>query len=312
MRNAPGQGSIVAIVSLSLCLGLQSCDDSSRIQALSDQASQLTREWTPKLEAASAQLVKLRSRVAMLPQSQAADVDQSMSHISSRIQTARMALSVLPTKIESAREGGKLGRLPHELQQVSDTVSGSLLTFSNEVDGVSQRITALESEVALGRFRGLNELAAPYEKRLPSGYVVVGNVSGIEQQVLSFVENSEASPKKSAWFTFDRIFFTEITPELEIRSSAAQLDNLAEILLTFHNTRLQIGGYTDNSGAFAAAKQLSKQRALRVLQELIDRGVDKRRLSAEGYGPLHPACPPNDTDECRAQNQRVALRVISR
>ena len=36
------------------------------------------------------------------------------------------------------------------------------------------------------------------------------------------------------------------------------------------------------------------------------------RLAAEGYGPEHPPCPANDTDECKAQNRRIALRVAAK
>ena len=36
------------------------------------------------------------------------------------------------------------------------------------------------------------------------------------------------------------------------------------------------------------------------------------RLEAEGYGAEHPVCAANDTDECKAQNRRIALRVTAK
>ena len=73
--------------------------------------------------------------------------------------------------------------------------------------------------------------------------------------------------------------------------------------------KLKIGGYTDNTGAAAANKTLSKKRADAVVAALVAAGGDKARLAAEGYGQEHPVCPANDTEECKAQNRRIDVNV---
>jgi outer membrane protein OmpA-like peptidoglycan-associated protein len=35
-------------------------------------------------------------------------------------------------------------------------------------------------------------------------------------------------------------------------------------------------------------------------------------LTAQGFGPTHPVCPKNDTEDCKAQNRRTALRVTAK
>ena len=40
--------------------------------------------------------------------------------------------------------------------------------------------------------------------------------------------------------------------------------------------------------------------------------IDAARLEAEGYGSDHPVCAANDTEDCRAQNRRIAMRVLSK
>ncbi len=70
--------------------------------------------------------------------------------------------------------------------------------------------------------------------------------------------------------------------------------------------KLRVEGYTDNVGSKAANQNLSKQRATAVMNWLIDHGVDRRRLTARGYGDARPL-GDNSTDEGRAKNRRVEL-----
>lgn len=41
-------------------------------------------------------------------------------------------------------------------------------------------------------------------------------------------------------------------------------------------------------------------------------GVAKNRLESEGYRPEHLECPANDTEECKAKNRRIAIRVTAK
>ena len=41
-------------------------------------------------------------------------------------------------------------------------------------------------------------------------------------------------------------------------------------------------------------------------------GVAAPRLQAEGYGPLQPVCPANDTLECKLKNRRIAAQVTAK
>ena len=75
---------------------------------------------------------------------------------------------------------------------------------------------------------------------------------------------------------------------------------------------LTIGGYTDNTGSAAANTTLSQQRADNVMRALIGIGIEKTRFTAEGYGSQFPACAANDTDACKAQNRRIAVRVTKK
>jgi outer membrane protein OmpA-like peptidoglycan-associated protein len=68
--------------------------------------------------------------------------------------------------------------------------------------------------------------------------------------------------------------------------------------------KLTIAGHTDNVGSEEFNLQLSQQRADRVRDALVDRGVDGDRLVTRGYGETRPRAP-NRTPAGRAQNRRV-------
>ncbi|MDD5394223.1 MAG: OmpA family protein [Thiothrix sp.] len=87
------------------------------------------------------------------------------------------------------------------------------------------------------------------------------------------------------------------------------LDNLANTLNQYPNTRIQVAGYTDNVGGTAANLQLSEQRAISVRSYLAGAGVMAQRMQAVGYGESRPIAD-NSTEYGRAQNRRVEITLI--
>ncbi|WP_153393735.1 OmpA family protein [Chryseobacterium vaccae] len=84
------------------------------------------------------------------------------------------------------------------------------------------------------------------------------------------------------------------------------VDEITKVLKTDSNLKLAVNGYTDNSGNDAHNIQLSKDRATAVLNAITTSGIDKARLSAEGFGSKNPIAD-NSSEEGKAQNRRVEL-----
>lgn len=147
-------------------------------------------------------------------------------------------------------------------------------------------------------------------RKLSSGFELRGDSTGIERGLVEFIE-SGAPVDKTTWFNFDRLTFKTGSAELDMDKSTDQLNNIAEILKAFPQTGLKIGGYTDNTGDEAANMTLSKARAETVMNALTGLGIEKGRIEAEGYGSQHPVAD-NATEEGRAKNRRIAVRVTKK
>lgn len=85
---------------------------------------------------------------------------------------------------------------------------------------------------------------------------------------------------------------------------------ITEALKKDNNLKIAIEGHTDNTGDAVHNKNLSDERAKAVMNSLTTQGIDKSRLSAEGFGAERPLAV-NDSEENKAKNRRVELiRVI--
>jgi len=149
-----------------------------------------------------------------------------------------------------------------------------------------------------------------FKTKLPDGAELNIPQFGIENKLIAFIQDPSKPVDDTTWFNFDRLLFDTGKPTLQ-PSSEEQLNNIAEILKAYPNLHMKIGGYTDNTGDPAANKELSEARAKNVMAVLVSKGVDPSRLEAEGYGDQYPV-GDNSTEEGRAKNRRIALRVTQK
>ena len=87
------------------------------------------------------------------------------------------------------------------------------------------------------------------------------------------------------------------------------LYTLADSLNDYPNTRVQVIGHTDNTGAASYNQDLSERRALAVRSVLLNGGVSSGRVQAIGRGENQPVAS-NQTASGRAANRRVEIIII--
>lgn len=91
------------------------------------------------------------------------------------------------------------------------------------------------------------------------------------------------------------------------------IETVNEIAVALKNNptlKISIEGHTDNSGNSAHNKTLSTERAEAVKENLTINGIDKKRVSAVGFGSEKPLVT-NDSEENKAKNRRVELVKIN-
>jgi len=87
------------------------------------------------------------------------------------------------------------------------------------------------------------------------------------------------------------------------------LDKVAQTLVEYDQTVIQIAGHTDSIGSHDYNMKLSERRAQSVKTYLTSRGVTSQRLHTIGAGPDYPVAD-NSTPEGRAENRRVEITIV--
>jgi cytochrome c oxidase subunit II len=153
--------------------------------------------------------------------------------------------------------------------------------------------------------------ASTFDLKLADGTAMKGAVKeGVENNLITFIEDKTKMVDKTTWFSFDRLTFETAKATL-MPESSEQLANVAAIMKAHPEVEVKIGGYTDNVGDAAKIMTLSNDRAKSVMAELVKLGVDEKRMKAEGYGDQFPV-GDNKTEEGRAKNRRIDIRVTKK
>ncbi len=142
---------------------------------------------------------------------------------------------------------------------------------------------------------------------LPKDIVLEIPENGTEAKLIKFIQDSSAVVDKNYWIDFDRITFQPNLAELD-ENSELQIENISKIMRAYPMVNIKIGGYTDNTGDATTNLMLSKSRADVVKKGISRNDIKVTRIQSEGYGIEHPIAP-NDTEEGRAQNRRIAINV---
>ena len=87
------------------------------------------------------------------------------------------------------------------------------------------------------------------------------------------------------------------------------LNKVAQILVEYDKSFVDVYGHTDSDGSEAFNQRLSEQRAEAVADLLVQNGVIRQRIATRGYGETQPIAS-NDTAAGKAQNRRVEIKVV--
>lgn len=125
--------------------------------------------------------------------------------------------------------------------------------------------------------------------------------TGIEVQRTAENQLTLSMPSTSnVTFAFGK---SDLTPEAQ-----NALDPIARVLTNYPDSTISVTGHTDDVGSDADNQRLSEARANSVANFMVQRGVNRLRISQQGLGESSPKVP-NTSDANRAINRRVELAI---
>jgi outer membrane protein OmpA-like peptidoglycan-associated protein len=93
--------------------------------------------------------------------------------------------------------------------------------------------------------------------------------------------------------------------------SQTELNLLVKLLNDIPKMTIELSSHTDNKGSEKYNLDLSDRRSKAVVEYLIKKGIDPKRLQAKGYGFSDPLAP-NDSEAGRQMNRRTEFKILSR
>ncbi len=112
---------------------------------------------------------------------------------------------------------------------------------------------------------------------LPAIPVAVDTLLRVDFEMIPF---DEAIVMENIFYDFDS---ASLRPESE-----TELEKLVDLMNEFPEVLVELSAHTDRKGSDEYNEDLSRRRAESVVAYLVDRGIDKGRLSATGYGKAQP------------------------
>ena len=110
----------------------------------------------------------------------------------------------------------------------------------------------------------------------------------------------------------DKILFDPGKTNLKPEGKEA-LTQVTAVLKDLPNRNFQVAGHTDNvpikSKKFRSNWDLSTARAVEVLNFMVEKGMEAKRVSAAGYADQSPVVP-NDTPENMGKNRRIEITLV--
>ena len=204
----------------------------------------------------------------------------------------------------------KTGKYFYKLENMPDSMGIDLMEINIVEAGVSKKVVAsLIKDEEILKLRVMPNEEAKVEDsstiqiKIPNSTIDYSDFfeKYFNKVNVNIDESNKYRSDKNVEFSFDKY---SITPSYKYF-----LDSLKEFIELHKNISVIIEGHTDNVGSNQYNMALSQRRANSVLNYLIDKGIDKKILTAMGIGEVRPIAS-NASPTGRALNRRTEIYII--
>jgi outer membrane protein OmpA-like peptidoglycan-associated protein len=144
---------------------------------------------------------------------------------------------------------------------------------------------------------------------LPDGTSLTAFKGGIEDKLVTCLNDANCKAGKDVWYDFDNLNFEMGSAKITAESQT-QINNIAAILKAYPKVKIKIGGYTDMTGDDAANLKLSQSRAAATAAAIKAAGGSAAQITgAEGYGSKFAKVAATASDEERQADRHISVSV---
>jgi outer membrane protein OmpA-like peptidoglycan-associated protein len=171
-----------------------------------------------------------------------------------------------------------------------------------EAQGYAKYITRIEPNS--GRKKDI-QLIKTREAVVAKPTVLSSNVVNPKEKVAVASPKSFEKIEKGKAIVLNNVYFEQSSFIMQ-KESYPELDKVVLMMRANPQTKIEIGGHTDNVGDQRLNLALSENRAKVILNYIVSKGIDEERLLYKGYGGSKPVAP-NDTEDNKKKNRRVEI-----
>ncbi len=120
--------------------------------------------------------------------------------------------------------------------------------------------------------------------------------------------NATEAQRKTVWFEFPGIGFEHNSATDLTAGAEKQVQELASLLKNYPDVKVLVGAFADKTGTNALNFAISEKRAANIATAFEKAGIDKKRISTEGFGEGYAEVAESADDAKRAPDRDIALR----
>lgn len=221
---------------------------------------------------------------------------------------AGQAIEVAVELIPSVKEGVIKGRVVDDKDQPLAGINVSFIGPTN-TSATTGADGTFEAKALAGHY-SVEAVQEGYLKKARDFELKGGETASLDVLLRKRPKQAVAAIAKNQIVVNQSVHFVTGEARLE-PDAAAVLDNVVDVLVANKQIKkLRVEGHTDNVGSDDANLVLSRDRAAAVVEYLVQQGIERARLDADGYGSSRPIAP-NLTRRGREQNRRVEFHIVS-
>ncbi len=160
---------------------------------------------------------------------------------------------------------------------------------------------------------------ATYPLKINNNFEILFSKEGYFNKTEKIVVNEMEDIEKVVMLTPIEVGASIVVEDLLFKTGKTDLDErsyrILDQLVDFMNqnptVKIELQGHTDSDGSASFNQKLSEGRAQSAVDYLVNKGIDRSRMVAKGYGEEAPRAT-NSTDEGKALNRRVELKITGK